>query len=107
MPPHGFRRIEIVRRYYPLDILLDAPRVRVLRAIRHFDQATVAEIAIALDGHDFRLPPVIENLLRAGELEQTRKAGNATAYRITAKGRRALRDLLQRGELDIKPEAQP
>lgn len=86
------------RRYIPLDERLSRPRVRVLRALLHFDWVLVLDLAIALDiplGGNRQTPErmsfdtALARCVRRGEVErQGRK--NESHYRITATGRRLL-----------------
>lgn len=89
-------------RYYPLDELLEMPRVRVLRAMRHFDWASAEDLRVALDIPADRrawntLAKQLQRLTVEGALERTGPHATLFQYRITELGKRQLRGLLARG----------
>ena len=79
-------RVEI---YEPLDVILESPTVRVLRAIRRYDWMTMADIAEILDVRDVQsrnnLSGTIQNAARQGYIEKSSGSG-LRLYRITTSG---------------------
>jgi DNA-binding transcriptional ArsR family regulator len=109
-------------RYIPLDELLDMPRVRILRALRRFESASVDDLRDALD-LDIRANETTANtytkmlsrLVSEGLVEKrvtmrtrsyrgryktSREAISLTRYRIVEAGLRELAALLARGIID-------
>jgi hypothetical protein len=92
-------------RYLPLDELLDSPRVRVLRLLRHFESATLTDLLVAgsepIEGNS----PVYQAFARAllkhsvtGCVERMGIPGRYR-YRITPAGRLELRNTLAKAEI--------
>jgi DNA-binding transcriptional ArsR family regulator len=92
-------------RYLPLDELLEEPRVRVLRLLRHFDSASLPELLdAAREPATWNSPPYqafSRALLRHVEAGHVERFGQQQRYRyrVTASGRRELARLLAKGEV--------
>jgi hypothetical protein len=102
--------------YTPVDELLGRLRVRVLRAMVHFDWCAYPELIDALDLTDDRherdaFSTTLRRLVRDGSLERQRRTTIDTwldggySYRITSRGRDRLRRLLATSAraLEVRP----
>ena len=98
-------------RYYPLDELLDIPRVRILRALTHFDWTSSTDLQIALDIEDSKrawdaFARNLSNLSNQGVIDRAGR-GTTHLYRINDSGRAQLKRLLARGTLADIEAASP
>jgi hypothetical protein len=96
-------RYAATTRYLPLDEMLDLPRVRVLRVLKHFDWATMRQICDWLnEGTLAAWQSLNAALLRHNNEGHVERAGvpGAFTYRITEAGRAHLAQLLARGEVN-------
>lgn len=90
--------------YVPVDAQLDVMRIRILRAIRHFDWVQPVDLgdAIGIPGsHEDHLvrnnfDVTIGRLFRGGFLERMPQRGGFSLYRITPAGRALLERELSR-----------
>ena len=89
------------RTYYPLDEILEIPRIRILRALQHFDRASTADLAVVLDIEEgTRASDAFSNNIRnlyTARLIARDESSWPFEYSITAKGRRELQQILARG----------
>lgn len=83
------------RQYLPIDEVLANPRIRILRALRRFDEVAANELMHALDVADFdegnnrdrdRHAQALARLVKQGLVEK--ETGSPCLYRITDAGRR-------------------
>ena len=87
--------------YVPLDEILGMPRVRVLRALRHFEWVTLEELFLSMgllsnSSHEWRnLVASLCRAYKAGQVKRRGKANGHCHYRITAVGRAELKRRLQ------------
>lgn len=76
--------------YLPLDVLLELPQVRALRALRHFDWVSLRELGDALDEHEVNrqtsLYRALKKLIALDHVEIERNRFQQR-YRITQSGR--------------------
>lgn len=103
--PNGVRtaRFQANQRYLPVDELLELPRVRVLRVLKHFDWADMRQICDSLNESSkaawMALNSALIRHVRSGSVE--RCADRVPhQYRITAAGRDELASILARGEVN-------
>lgn len=88
------------RRYLPVDEMLELPRVRLLRAMRHFDWVTMPSILEAIsEPGDSMLYSAMVRLVRERHVDKRADVYPAL-YRITKAGREHLESLLARGQVD-------
>lgn len=88
--------------YQPIDESLERPRVRILRAIRHHDWITSADLGkqleIPSERHAWNCHAVLmARLVREGRLE--RRGSLPFHYRITAVGLHEIDSWIRRGVL--------
>ncbi len=97
------QRFAANHRYLPLDELLELPRVRVLRCLRHFDWATMKQVCDWLNENDHAswqaLNSALKRHVESGSVE-LRDSTIPRHYRITQAGRAELAQLLARGEVN-------
>lgn len=89
-------------RYLALDELLEIPRVRILRALRHFDWASSEDIRIALDIDAQTALAFNTNMSRLVKERRIDRVGTSQLnyrYRINDAGRAQLKQLLGRAEI--------
>jgi hypothetical protein len=85
-----------VSRYLPLDELLEQPRVRILRALRHFDATTLPELLETLNEPEYHpYWHAMERLLRDGHVIRVGRL-----HAITASGRELYEQLMGRTLID-------
>lgn len=97
------RRLASKSRYLPLDELLELPRVRVLRALRRFDEVSVPDLNEALGAgtraaKDAAWRALTDLLARA--LVAERNDRGVRMLRITDAGRDELAAILAKGEIN-------
>lgn len=97
------KRLHAPNRYLPLDELLATARVRVLRALRHFDWATSTDLCVALGELNVAGKAIVHNALSThveeGNVERLPHCV-PYSYRITAAGRAELAQILSKGEVN-------
>jgi hypothetical protein len=85
-----------VSRYLPLDELLEQPRVRILRVLRHFDAVTLLELLETLNEPEYHpYWHAMERLLRDGHVIRVGRL-----HAITASGRELYEQLMGRTLID-------
>jgi hypothetical protein len=100
------------KKYVPLDELLEAPRVRILRALRRLQWVESVDIFEAL-GDVLHSPRVINNyttvllrLVRDGWIKRREirfgRAGGRYEYAITLRGRVELQGMLDRASPEVE-----
>ena len=103
------KRMYAPNRYLPVDELLDLPRVRVLRVLRHFDWATSTDLCVALGELNVAGKALIHNALSThveeGNVERLSHCV-PYSYRITAAGRAELAQILSKGDVNEVRERQ-
>lgn len=86
--------------YTPLDLILELPATRLLRALRWFDWATphdVYEAAGVGDHERSAVSAALSRLVKEGLIERGGRGADGVLHRLTAAGRVELARLL-RGE---------
>lgn len=95
-------------RYLPIDELLEQPRVRVLRVLRHFDWLSLTDILGVLNEPDYGpFWHAIDRLVKDGHVD--RRADRVPhLFSITSSGRELYDALLRRTLVDEqeRPRAQ-
>lgn len=88
--------------YVPVDETLERPKVRVLRALRFFESASLAELLDAVREHnDNTYQAFARALLQHSQGGFVVRLGTPPyRYRITSAGRRELERLLARGDIN-------
>lgn len=90
------------KKYLALDELLEIPRVRILRALRHFDWASGEDIRVALDLDGptaISFNTSLSRLHREHRLDRVGTSSQNFRYRINDAGRAQLKSLLGRAEI--------
>lgn len=97
------QRFQANHRYLPIDELLELPRVRVLRALKHFDWMSMKQICEWLNEHDSASWQALNSALKRHTESGCVELRDSTIprhYRITPKGRAELVQILARGEVN-------
>lgn len=95
----GTKRFGAASRYLPVDELLELPRVRVLRVLRHFDWLGSSDMLLALNepNYDAVWRALVAHI-KDGNIE--RRGSGPHEYRITQRGRAELAKLMARGDVN-------
>lgn len=94
--------------YYPIDELLEVPRVRILRALNRFDWALSGDLRVALDIEETvleinKFARTLSSLVKE-RLVDMDGSGTSHRYRINDRGRAQLKQVIARGSIATADE---